>query len=82
MSNPQSNGINLSDYPLIQKSFSQNSVNQAPEVFEEEEEELDLRQISKVIGNILGFNLISANNANFYVIGEIFIVENGRSLSI
>ena len=43
---------------------------------------LPLRQISKVIGNILGFNLISANNANFYVIGEIFIVENGRSLSI
>ena len=49
MSNPQSNGIDLREYPLLQNSFSQNSVNQAPEVFEDDEEELDLRQISKVI---------------------------------
>ena len=49
MSNPQSNGVNLSEYPLIQNSFSQDPVNQAPEAFEEDNEELDLRQISKVI---------------------------------
>ena len=35
MSNPQSNGIDLREYPLLQNSFSHSSVNQAPETFEE-----------------------------------------------
>ena len=48
MSNPQFNGVNLSQYPVIQNSLIQNSLAESPEAFEEEEE-LDLRQISRVI---------------------------------
>lgn len=52
MSDPQPNGINLSRYPLIE-----NPLIQQQETFEEEEE-LDLRQISKIIrrrGWLMGF---------------------------
>jgi capsular exopolysaccharide synthesis family protein len=69
MSNPQSNGINLSDYPLIQNSFSQNSVNQAPEAFEEDNEELDLRQISKVIRR-RGWLMLGVGLAVTFLVGS------------
>ncbi len=46
----QPNGINLSQHPLIQNSATRTPFIQQPEAFEEEEEEeLDLRQISKII---------------------------------
>lgn len=48
MSNPQSNGVNLSEYPLIQNSVPQSSFNQNPEVFEEEEE-LNFSKIARII---------------------------------
>ncbi len=69
MSNPQSNGVNLSEYPLIQNSFSQNSVNQAPEVFEDDDEELDLRQISKVIRR-RGWLMLGAGLAVTFLVGS------------
>ena len=69
MSNPQSNGVNLSEYPLIQNSFSQDPVNQAPEVFEEDNEELDLRQISKVIRR-RGWLMLGVGLAVTFLVGS------------
>ena len=69
MSNSQSNGINLSEYPLIQNSFPQSSVNQAPEVFEEDNDELDLRQVSKVIRR-RGWLMLGVGLAVTFLVGS------------